>query len=227
MRKALVLFALTAAAVFPALGQDRMPMIPNDQLTGAQKKAIEERRAAQQPREEACRKGEIDPAKCTQDYYGIHGPMVPLVRSPEVMLAANSMLNYLEFHTALPANLREMVILIAARELTQQYLWNAHYATALKTGVRPEWIAAISEGRRPEGMSEDEEMVYNFCEELRKNHGVSDRTYAKVAGKFGEQGVIDLVSVYGVYSYVGAVMNVARTPRPKAASAPLLAPLPN
>ncbi len=227
MMKAVAWFALAFTAVLPALAQDRMPMIPENQLTGAQKKAIEERRAAQHPREQACRQGEIDPAKCTPDYYGIHGPMVPLLRSPEVMLAANSMLNYLEFHTALPANLREIIILIAARELTQQYLWNAHYATALKTGVRPELIAALAEGRRPERMSENEEAIYNFCDELQRNHSVSDPTYAKVAGKFGEQGVIDLVSVYGVYSYVGTVMNVARTPRPKTAPAPLLAPLPN
>ena len=217
---------LILALAVPGFAQERMPKIPADKYTETQKKAVEERAASQKARAEACRNGSIDAAKCTSDYYEIHGPMIPLIRSPEVMLAANSMINYLEFKTVLPAELKEMVILIAAREMTQQYVWNAHYATALERGVSPEIVKALSEGRRPEKMSSDEEAVYDFCDELYRNHGVSDPTYARVAAKFGEEGIIDMVSVYGVYSYVSMVMNVARTPAPKSASAPPLAPLP-
>src|SRR3984893_10534303 len=210
----------------PAIAQDRMPKIPPDKLTEAQKKAAEEFRNEQQARVEACRDPKMDQAKCTPDYFDVHGPMVPLLRSPEIMVAANAMDNYLEFKTVLPHELRELVILIAAREWTQQYVWNSHYTSGIKRGLSPEIVKAVAEGRRPTGMSENEEAVYDFCRELHRNHGVSDATYARVLAKFGEQGIVDMVSVDGYYSFLSMMMNVARTPLAKGATAPPLTPLP-
>jgi 4-carboxymuconolactone decarboxylase len=218
------LLLLAAPAAF---GQDRMPKIPDDRLSPAQKQAIEQRRAEQQARSEACRDPKMDSAKCTAEYFDIHGPMVPLLRSPDVMIAANSMGNYLEFKTALPPKIRELVILMAAREWTQQYVWNSHYKSAANHGLSPEIIKAVSEGRRPAAMSDDEAVAYDFCDELHKNRSISDATYASALSKFGEQGIIDMTSTDGFYSFLSMVMNVARTPLPKNAAAPLLAPLPH
>jgi len=210
----------------PVIAQDRMPMIPDDKMTDAQKKGMEVRRSQQEARAEACKTGVIDAAKCTPEYFGVHGPMVPLLRSPEVMVVANAMMNYLEYKTALPHNVRELVVLIVAREWTAQYLWNSHYATGLEQGLSPDLVKAIAEGRRPSKMTDEEEITYDFCQELHRNQSVSDATYARALAKFGEQGIIDMVSVDGVYSYMSKVMNVARTPAPKNAKAPPLAPFP-
>jgi 4-carboxymuconolactone decarboxylase len=221
------LFCLTIVLSISATAQDRMPKIAADKLTEAQKKAVEERDAAQKVvRAEACRDPKMDQAKCTADYFDVHGPMVPLLRSPEVMVAANAMDNYLEFRSILPPDVREFVILIAAREWTQQYVWNSHYANAIKHGLSLEIVNALAEGRRPSGMSESEESAYDFCDELRRLHSVSDPTYARALSKFGEQGIIEIVSAYGCYSYLSMVMNMARTPLPKSASAPPLPTLP-
>jgi 4-carboxymuconolactone decarboxylase len=169
----------------------------------------------------------MDPAKCTAEYYDIHGPMIPLLRSPDVMVAVNSMGNYLEFKTALPPKVRELVILLAAREWTQQYVWNSHYKSAMNQNLNPEVVRAVAEGRRPTGMSDQEESAYEFCDELHKNRSVSDATYARVLANFGEQGIIDMISTDGFYSLLSMVMNVARTPLPKTASAPPLLVLPH
>jgi 4-carboxymuconolactone decarboxylase len=220
------LFCLAIGLAIPALAQDRMPRIPPDQMTEAQKKAAEEFRKEQTARAEACRDPKMDQAKCTPYYFDVHGPMVPLLRSPEVMVAANALDNYLEFKTVLPHDLRELVILIAAREWTQQYVWNSHYTSGLKRGLNPEIVKAVAESRRPAGMSDDQAAVYDFCDELHRNHSVSDATYARVLAKFGEQGIIDMVSADGFYSFLSMVMNVARTPLAKGATAPPLEPLP-
>jgi 4-carboxymuconolactone decarboxylase len=204
-----------------------MPKIPDEKLTPAQQKAIEQRRADQQARTEACRDPKMDLAKCTAEYYDIHGPMIPLLRSPDVMVAVNSMGNYLEFKTALPPKVRELVILLAAREWTQQYVWNSHYKSAMNQNLNPEVVKAVAEGRRPTGMSDQEESAYEFCDELHKNRSVSDATYARVLANFGEQGIIDMISTDGFYSLLSMVMNVARTPLPKTASAPPLLVLPH
>ena len=46
--------------------------------------------------------------------------------------------DYLRYKSALPPRLSEFVILMTAREWTQQYEWNAHYPIALKAGVKRE-----------------------------------------------------------------------------------------
>ncbi|MGH9356690.1 MAG: carboxymuconolactone decarboxylase family protein, partial [Terriglobia bacterium] len=219
-------FYLIISLCVPAAGQDRMPKIPTGKLTEAQKKALDEYRAAKEARAEACRDPRMDRSKCSAAYFDIHGPMVPLLRSPEVMITAADMGPYLEFKTVLPPMLRELVILITARHWTQQYVWNSHYTSALKTGIAPGVVKAVAEGRRPADMPNDEDIVYEFCDELNRNHSVSDTTYARALAKFGEQGIIDMVSVDGYYTFLSMVMNVARTPLPTGASAPALVPLP-
>ena len=187
------------------MAQDRMPPIPQDRLTDAQKRAIEEFKAARG----------VD----------ISGPFVPLLRSPEVMNRARAMGDYLRFRSALPPRLSEFVILITSRRWTQNYEWNAHEPLARRAGLKPEIIAAIAEGRRPAGMANDEEILYNLLDELQQNQSVSDATYARAVETFGEPGVIDTIGITGYYTLLAMVMNTARTPLPDGAK-PALAPFP-
>ena len=109
---ALCLMGLTMTA----RAQDRMPPIPESKQTEAQKKAVAEFTAARKA--------------------GISGPFVPLLRSPEVMNRARAMGDYLRFNSVLPPRLSELLILITARNWTQNYEWNAHEPAAIKAGVR-------------------------------------------------------------------------------------------
>jgi 4-carboxymuconolactone decarboxylase len=154
----------------------------------------------------------------------VFGPFVPLLRSPEVMLRARAMGDYLRYKSVLPPRLNEFAILITARQWTQQYEWDVHYPIAIKAGLDPEITRAVAEGRRPRRMPEDEEIIYEFCIELHRNQSVSDATYARAIARFGEQGVIDLVGVNGYYTFLAMVLNVARTPTAK--NAMPLNPLP-
>jgi 4-carboxymuconolactone decarboxylase len=180
---------------------DRMPPIPPDKMTEAQKKAAADFAA-----------GRGTP---------VFGPFIPLLRSPEVMLAAKALGDHLRYKSALPPNLNELAILITARRWSQQFEWAVHYPIAIKAGLSPETAKAVAEGRRPQGMSPEEENIYEFCTELHQNQGVSDATYARVLAKYGEPGIIDLVGVAGYYTFLAMVLNVARTPVPQSTAPPL------
>ena len=195
---------LASLIVGSASAQDRMPPLAANTLTDAQRKAIAEFKEARNA--------------------DISGPFVPLLRSPEVMSRARAMGDYLRFRSVLPPRLSEFVILMTARAWTQQYEWDAHYRLALTAGLKEETAKAIAEGRRPQGMQDDEELLYVFCDEVRKNQGVSDQTYSRMVAKFGEQGVIDTVGIMGYYTTLAMVMNTARTPLPAGAT-PALKPL--
>ena len=67
----------------------------------------------------------------------------------------------------------------------------------------------------------DEEIVYNFCQELHTQKRVSDASYKAVVDQFGEQGVMDLIAFNGYYVLVAMVLNVDRTPIPNGGELPL------
>jgi 4-carboxymuconolactone decarboxylase len=110
--------------------------------------------------------------------------------------------------------LTEFAILIAAREWTNNFEWNAHSNAATTAGLSAAVIAAVADGRRPERMAEDEEIVWDFSNELLHNKSVSDPTYARALAKFGEAGVVELAGLEGYYTYLSMVMNTARSPMP-------------
>jgi len=192
-----------------AFAQDRLPPIPADKLTPAQKKASE--LLAATPRGAA----------------GLGGPFVVLLRSPELMNHLQAAGAYLRFNNSVPQKLVEMGIIMTARQYTQQYEWDTHYMLALKAGLPKETANAIALGRRPDSLAPDEELMYNFVSELVQNKSVSDPTYARMLAKFGEQGVVDTTGLVGYYQTIALLLNVARAPSPADAMAPKLAALPH
>ena len=204
MVRVLIAVLITFAITMPAMAQDRLPPIPAEKQTPEQRKASEAFRANRK-----------------QDVFG---PFVPLLRSPEVMLRAMAMGDYLRYRTVFPIKLNEFIILITARHFTQQYEWYVHYPIALKEGLSRETADAIADGRRPPNLSDDEQLIHDFCTELLQHHSVSDPTYARAVARFGEQGTIEMVGVVAYYTFQSMVLNTARTPVPP--GAPSLKPFP-
>jgi 4-carboxymuconolactone decarboxylase len=141
------------------------------------------------------------------------------------MINAAKMGTYLRFGNSLPRDVSEFAILLVSRRWTQQYEWYVHAADGKTAGLSDAIIQAVADGRRPEGMSEGMEIVYDFSNELNDFHSVTDRTYQRMIAKFGEQGMMDLVGLNGYYSFISMVLNVGRTPLPPG-NAPGLKPFP-
>jgi 4-carboxymuconolactone decarboxylase len=180
------------------MSRDRMPPIPEDQMTPEQQAAMKELTSG--PR------GKIG------------GPFVPLVRSPELMNRLQKVGEYLRYHNTIGLRNSEFAVLIVARHWSQPVEWAIHRPIAEREGVAPATCDAILEGRRPSTMTDDESIIYDVLDELRSNKSVSDPTWARAITRFGEQGVIDLVAHYGYYSTLAVVMNACRTDVPAGAT---------
>ncbi len=187
------------------IAPERMPAIPADKMSAAQKQAAAAIAAG--PRG------------------GVKGPFVALLRSPDFMDRVQRVGEYVRYRCPLDKRINELAAAITARHWTQQFEWWAHARQALEAGLKPAVAEAIAEGRRPAGMAEDEEIVYDFLTELLANKSVCDTTYERALRKFGEQGVIDIIGISGYYALLAMVMNVARTAVPEGNPLPL-APLP-
>ena len=188
---ALPLLALVNHVV---VAQTRLPEIPLEQYSAEQKAAAQEFEVARKK--------------------APWGPFAMLMYSPQMMNNARSMGDYLRYKTAFDNHLSEFAILITAREWHQDYEWHIHYPIAIQSGLSPDIAKAIKEGRRPEGMSSDESIVYDFTMELQRNKRVSDTTFAKTEKRFGKKGAVDLAGIAGYYTFLAMEMNMARHPVP-------------
>lgn len=196
--------ASTAAPPTPRV--DRMPPLALEDMTEAQRRVADE--LIRGPRK------------------GVKGPFIPLLRSPELLDRVAKVGEQLRFHSVLEPRVNEFTTMVVARHLTNQWEWAAHQPLAVKAGLSLETAAALAEGRRPEVMAADEALAYDFTTELLRTHGVSDGTYARALERFGEQGVVELVTLIGYFAMVSWVLNVARTPVPADAAVPPMAPFP-
>jgi 4-carboxymuconolactone decarboxylase len=151
----------------------------------------------------------------------VYGPFVPLLRSPELMEAAQRMGEYLRYRSAIGVRLSELAILVTAREWNQQVEWAIHAPIAGQVGIPVDVIAAIARRERPASMLVDESVVHDFCVELHRDKRVSDRVYADALALFGEHGVVDLMGINGYYTFLAMVMNTAQTDVPASTAPPL------
>ena len=117
-------------------GQERMPSMKMEHMNAEQKAAAQELISG--PRG------------------AVFGAFIPLMRSPEMMNRLQKVGEYLRYQSALEPRLNEFVMLIVSRHWTQQFEWCMHYPLAIKAGIKPEILDALADGRRPNGMAEDE-----------------------------------------------------------------------
>jgi 4-carboxymuconolactone decarboxylase len=171
---------------------DRMPPIPRERMSDAQRAAADDLIAG--PRK------------------GVKGPFIALLRSPELMARLQKVGEFLRFQSSLPLRISEFATLLVARQWSQPFEWFTHVPLALAAGTAAPTIDALREGRRPTSMSAQETLVYDFVTALIAEHGVSDDAYRACVDSLGEAGVLELVGLVGYFTLISMVLNVARTP---------------
>ena len=192
LRISAVTILLAGSAV--ALTGERMPQIPLEQMAPAQRAVAESIMAG--PRG------------------GMRGPFNAWLRSPELADRLQKVGEYVRFNTSLDKRLNEMAICMTAQHWGSQYEWYAHAPLALKAGLNPDVLKAIGEGRKPDTMKDDEDIVWEFTTQLRRDRNVDDAIYARALEKFGERGIVDLIAANGYYDVVAMTLNVARVSPP-------------
>ena len=150
----------------------------------------------------------------------LNGPFNILLRSPDLGNRLQAVGEYLRFKTSLPHAINEFAIVTVAREWTAQYEFFAHKKLALVAGVKEDVVDDIAAGRTPK-MTPDQQAVWTFIKELDSTHQVSDSTFDNVKQRFGERGVVDLISLVGYYHTMSMLMNVDRYPMPPGEKPPL------
>jgi len=101
----------------------------------------------------------------------------------------------------------QLIVLITAREIDQQYEWSAHEPAGLRAGLEQSVIDVVKYDRPAAALAEKDAMLINFCRGLLREHRVSSELWAAMVKEFGRQGTIEIMALMADYFTVGMMMN--------------------
>jgi 4-carboxymuconolactone decarboxylase len=136
----------------------------------------------------------------------IPGPFRFSLHCPAITEAWHPLGEVLRLKSGFPLRLSEFAILMAARGMDCDYVFNAHAPIALENGLAPSVVDALANGKRPAFEKPDEEAMHDYCRELGENHKVNDKTYACAKELLGVPGVVELTALFGYYTMVSMTL---------------------
>ena len=114
---------------------------------------------------------------------------------------------FLRSESSLPKKLQELAMLVTARELDCQYIWNAHAASARAAGVSDALVDALRERKELPTLPDDETAVVRFGQEFFRTHRVSRGIFQLAMERLGQRGAIELALFFGNYASLALLVN--------------------
>lgn len=136
-----------------------------------------------------------------------YGPGSVMIHIPKAHRWATGLNHYLRDESSLPKKVQELAMLVTARELDCQHIWNAHAGSARKAGVPNALVDGLRDRKELPALAPDEAAVVHFGREFFRTHKVSRGAFQAALEQFGRQGVVELGLVLGNYSLLALMIN--------------------
>lgn len=148
---------------------------------------------------------------------GVYGPFCPLLHRPSLLRAIAKAGEALRYEGSLDASLREWTICVVARETSNVFEWDMHLPLAAKAGVPEAMLEALALAKDlPPDAPSTFVLSLTLARELLAYHRLKDETYARARQQWSEATLVELTTLIGYFAAVCWLMNIARTPGPKA-----------
>ncbi len=146
----------------------------------------------------------LDPKRPT--LAGFQGPAGIWLHSPRVGEPIREMNRILRTEVPLEPRLRELAILVTARELDSQFEWTAHEPVALKEGLAPAILDIVKFRKPVSEVSGRETAIIAFGRELFRDRKVRPETYAEMVRVFGQTAVVNITALMANYALTAVML---------------------
>ena len=138
----------------------------------------------------------------------VSGPGSVMLNAPEVAKRALDLAGFLRGESSsLERRIRELAMLVAARENDCQYIWNAHARYARAAGLRDDIVNALRDKKELPGLAADEAAAINYGQEFFRTRRVSQSSFDAALTQFGVQGLTELTTLMGCYAMLAFNVN--------------------
>ena len=151
------------------------------------------------------------------------GPLAIMLNVPEMMKRAEHLRAYLRGEpSSLSRKIRELAMLLTAREMDCPYIWHVHAAQARRAGVRDDIIDNLRDNRELTDLAPDEAAVLTYGRELLRTHHVSQAVFGATLARFGTRGLVELTNLMGYYTLLAFNINAFGATPPEGSAEPPL-----
>ena len=150
------------------------------------------------------------------------GPGSVMINVTEVQKRGAHLSEYLRLESSLSRKTQELAMLLTARELDCQYIWNAHAVLGRKAGVRDEIVDNLRDKVELIGLIPEEAAVVNYGREFFRTHRVSQATFDAALHQFGVRGLTELTNLMGYYALLAFNINAFWVELPAERTEPVL-----
>lgn len=134
-----------------------------------------------------------------------------LLNSPKAAGYLTSMGAQLRFQSAIPEHLKELAIILVAREWNSDIEWTGHSLLAARAGISSRTIETIRTGKAPEGLQGDEVVIARYVRQAIRDKEITDDAFEAAHQLLGDQGVTDLTLTVSYYTAL-AIAQIALKP---------------
>ncbi|HLG97000.1 MAG TPA: carboxymuconolactone decarboxylase family protein [Bryobacteraceae bacterium] len=152
---------------------------------------------------------------------GLRGPEGIRLYSPKAGELQRALNEYLRFDSGLSAPVRELAILVAAREMDNQFEWAAHEPLARKAGVSETAIDVVKNRKTTAGVADEQAVIIQLGREAFQHTTVSAETFARALKIFGSKDLVNIVSLMGSYASTAVLLRTFDMQLPAGVRPPL------
>ena len=137
----------------------------------------------------------------------VYAVFAQLMHSPEHARRVAHLGALVRFESSLPDADRELASLAASAEVECELEREAHVRFARDAGVSEQAIAAARDRESAGALGEGEALLVRFARSLASEHRVPEPIFAAARERYGDRGLVELVTTVGYYCLLACVAN--------------------
>jgi len=127
---------------------------------------------------------------------------VRMFNNPRLAGLVGQLGEHLRYHGILPGDVRELVVLHIAQRMRTGYEWSHHVRLAADAGLDAGAVAALAEGREPDGLRPDQQAALDAADAVFDLDSIPEGVQAVLIDAYGAAGVVELAVLVGMYRLV-------------------------
>ncbi|EXG81650.1 carboxymuconolactone decarboxylase family protein [Cryptosporangium arvum] len=138
----------------------------------------------------------------------LQGPAAIWITHPTFGTALQQLGSTVRWGSALPARAREIAILLVGHHHRSEFELYAHRLAGAASGLSPDDLTALSEGREPAGATDVESGVFRATTSMLATGTLTDDEFRDATGVLGAPGLLELTTIVGYYNLVALQLAV-------------------
>ena len=135
------------------------------------------------------------------------GPAAVSLYNTRVAEAMQMLNQEVRYHSVIGRRYTELAVLVASRELDQQYEWTMHEDTAREEGVTPAAIDTVKYNRETGNLDRVESVIIRFGRQIFRQHRLDSDLFTEAVGLFGRRGTFELTAIMGDYAMAAVMLH--------------------